>query len=120
MTKLATIILGLAMLTTTPASAQENQDTSMRVPILGICDLSEKIIAVINGKYGEIPMADGDGGMDVLAGPAGQRLPGKMTIWVNPETFSYTVTIEGPNGFHCIVSTGENFRPAEPLLENTL
>ena len=68
-----------------------------------------------NEKYQEIPFSTGDGSMTVMMAPGQQnRLPGVIKIWANPNTWSFSITIEDPNPANdvmCMLTNGKELRP---------
>ena len=71
-----------------------------------------------NEKYQEIPFSTGDGSMTIMMTPGQQnRLPGVIKIWANPNTWSFSITIEDPNPANdvmCMLTNGVNLRPVAP------
>ena len=109
--KRAALTLGLLfwVVTSTFVSAQENQGPQNIVPLPVIIDCgSKEEIGKILLEYKEIPVAEGTATWKV---PNGRFLQGPMTIWINPETFTYSITIEPTPETACIVIPGTNFRP---------
>jgi len=103
---------GLAILNALSVSAQEQTptipQTGFPMPTMSTCDTSEKMVDVIYNKYGEQPLANGNGS---LFHQNGQQLLGSMTYWVNAETGTFSVTItNGP--IMCLVMMGKDFAPA--------
>tara|TARA_E500000081_G_scaffold70629_1_gene72490 strand:- start:633 stop:986 length:354 start_codon:yes stop_codon:yes gene_type:complete len=93
------------------AIAQEKTSAN-QLMIMVTCDIESEMNDIIR-KYDERTLAIGDGNM-VIA-PTGQMLPGKMKLWVNPETGSWTISLVGPdqgdNTKACMLSSGRNFSP---------
>lgn len=116
MKTLTTILLvsGLAVLNPVSATAQEQQPQPQGIPIMiGLqCDTKEEMTAVIK-KYGELPFIEARGQM-ILA-PQGVMLPGTVKLWANPDTWSYSITIEDikpQNNVMCMLTSGDNLKPA--------
>ena len=103
---------GLAILNTLSVSAQEQTPTPPQqgfpMPTMTTCDTSEKMVDVIYNKYGEQPLANGNGS---LFHQNGQLLAGVMTYWVNAKTGTFSITVT--NGqLMCLVMMGNGFKPA--------
>lgn len=84
------------------------------MPIGVQCDTVEAMTAVINGKYGEFPFTKGDGTMTVMSPQGPTVLPGVVKLWANPETWSFSITIEDPNPQNdvmCMLTSGKNLAP---------
>ena len=98
----------LCLLATSPAIAEEPENNIVNLPFYMTC--GEKTMeGFLNGKYGELPMLEGDA--QVIAGP-NRFVPGKMTMFVNPETKTYTVVFVVAGQMHCMITSGENLAPA--------
>jgi hypothetical protein len=109
--KRAALTLGLLfwVVTSTFVSAQENQGPQNIVPLPIIIDCgSKEEIGKILLEYKEIPLAEGTATWKI---PDGRFLQGPMTIWINPETFTYSITIEPTEETACIIMPGVNFQP---------
>lgn len=107
---------GLAIMNTLSVSAQEQTPSQgFPMPTMATCDTSEKMTDVIYNRYGEQPLANGNGS---IFHQNGQLLIGSMTYWVNAKTGTFSVTItNGP--MMCLVMMGDGFKPA-PVIGNSL
>lgn len=83
----------LAFLMATPAAAQM------------VCAPPELATKSLVEKYGETPMAEGDG---PFVGHV-------STWWANPSTGTWTVVATLPNGDMCFILSGTGFRAAKML-----
>jgi len=64
------------------------------------CDLTQKVEAQLTTKWGEAPLVTGllKGGKNTLS------------VWLNPETGTWTVTVKSPDGsVTCVKASGTNF-----------
>ena len=76
------------------------------------CDNRENILKIITGKYNERPFTKGTGTMTVA--PQNVQLPGIVKVWANPETWSFSITIEDPNPANdvmCLLTSGKDLQP---------
>ena len=83
------------------------------------CDSKTTMTATLsNEKYQEIPFSTGNGSMTVMMQPGQQsRLPGVVKIWANPNTWTFSITIEDPspqNDVMCMLTNGNSLRPVPP------
>ena len=79
------------------------------------CDTKEAMAKLLEEKYIERPYTISMGHMTVVGPGGSQKLPGIVKIWSNPETMSFSVTIEDPtpqNDVMCMLTNGTNLRPA--------
>lgn len=111
MLKLAFIILFSGLIST---MAQAQESSIFEAPIQIPCDIKSKMVSVMEDEYGERRMALGQGSIHLL--PNNTPIVGTLTIWVNPQTYSYSITIESPTGDNdsmmCMIMSGDEFRPA--------
>tara|TARA_B100001057_G_scaffold87092_1_gene83020 strand:+ start:1762 stop:2169 length:408 start_codon:yes stop_codon:yes gene_type:complete len=78
------------------------------------CDTKEAMSNVILQKYGEQAFTSGNGTFTVMTNPAGTVLPGVVKLWANPETWTFTITIEDPNPSNdvmCLLTSGVDLKP---------
>lgn len=90
------------------AAAQEDQAfiTNIGVP----CDTKEEMSKVITKKYGETPFVMAMGHMTLLNSKT--VLPGVVKIWANPQTWTYSITLESPEAdIMCMLTSGQDFQP---------
>ncbi len=76
------------------------------------CDNRENILKIITDKYNERPFTKGTGTMTVA--PQNVQLPGIVKVWANPETWSFSITIEDPNPANdvmCLLTSGKDLQP---------
>jgi len=113
MLRLAIIALFSGLLSTAVLAEQAQEKNILQVPILIPCDDKQEMVKVIK-KYGENRFVEADGIITVVTGQ-GTTITGTVTIWVNPQTWSYSITIEDNNrssGLMCMIASGANFQPA--------
>lgn len=113
------LLCGLAILTgAVSLHAQEQKNQIFKLPTFIDCGTAEAIDKII-GNHNEIPFAGGD--IAVIIPPGNQMIQGPMTMYIDPSSGSYTITMtleprkEWPNPFNlekCIISYGKNFKPA--------
>jgi hypothetical protein len=101
--RILTVLLGIFL--ATPISAEP---VSMGI-ILQCESESGKMFDLTQSKYGEIPLASGEG---IFMSLTGQWKNAHMFMTVNPETKSYSIIIVDPEtGTECMLLPGGNFRP---------
>ena len=109
--KKAALILGLLFWVATSITvfAQERppSDKFTSLPIMVDCGTTEDVSALLKA-YGEIPTATSFVQWQI---PNGGTLSGPMILWINPETFTMTVTIQPVEGFVCMLLPGKQFAP---------
>jgi len=109
--KRTALIIGLLFWVATSITvfAQENQSPQNIIPLPIVIDCgSKQEIAKILIEYKEIAVAQGNATWKI---PNGQYLQGPMTVWINPQTFTFSITIEPTSETACIVMPGTNFQP---------
>lgn len=115
-----TILIGVLvwLLSATTVFAQpeaQTPQTAPQVPNNGIVNLPVMLdcgpitsIMEILANFKELPTATGDATWKI---PNGQILKGKMVIWINPQTKSFSITIQPSSEMACIFLPGMNFAP---------
>ncbi len=71
--------------------------------MVGLCDDHASLVAMLDGQYGESPVAMGLTGGSYI-----------METFVNPEARTWTVVLTQPNGMACAIMSGENFEKQAP------
>ena len=105
MTKLAILILGLA-LAYTPVHAEPQVLT-----LEHDCAKVENAVPFLRDEYGEHPFALGTA---VVTLPGDKTAEGVLLLTVNPKTKSYTMNIVfEEDGIMCMLTSGEEFQPAD-------
>ena len=66
-----------------------------------ICNDTEIIVKTLRGKYKEVPL---------LIGQANDEASSIMTLWMNPETKSWTITAT-KDDVSCVTGMGEQIQP---------
>ncbi|MBL4767847.1 MAG: hypothetical protein JKY94_09055 [Rhodobacteraceae bacterium] len=85
-------ITALAVCLAVPASAQSN------------CGPTAILTAKLADKFGETPIFNG------------LTNKGLVSVWINPETGSWSALFTNPNGSSCLVSSGKNGEFIPPLI----
>lgn len=112
MMRLAVIAL-FSGLVSTAALAEQDANQILEVPMIVPCDTKERMTSVIK-KYGEEPFVEAKGVVTVITNSE-QTITGRVTIWVNPQTWTYSITLEDQNGsskLMCMLTSGSKFSPA--------
>jgi len=104
---LCSVAFAGGLITGTSAFGQEKPNQMVQLPIMIDCGPVEEVGKILQ-KYKELPTAKA---MVTWRLPSGQYLSGPMTIWVNPETRTTSITIEPTEGFACVVMPGTDFGP---------
>lgn len=99
------VILGLA------GVARAQQDPELLVmPITAPCYLTKDADMLLKKRYGELSFAQGES--VIWSSNIGEYIGVTTKIYVNPETFSFTVAYElVEDGITCIVTAGNGFKP---------
>lgn len=85
-----------------------NPDTRSRVLPLFLQCSPVAPDAMLEERYGELGMLDGEG--SVFISP-GQVLKGSFRMFVNPTDKTYTVILQIGDDLHCMVISGEHLGP---------
>jgi hypothetical protein len=108
MKKLALILfvtLGLAGV----ARAQQDPEL-LTMPLTAPCYLTKDAEQLLKKEHGEIAFAQGES--VIWNSKIEDYINVTTKIYVNPETFSFTVAYDVvEDGVTCVVTTGNNFRP---------
>jgi hypothetical protein len=102
------VFLGLAGV----AQAQNKQEDEfvLTMPITAPCLPADNARNSLKEKHGERPFAQGIG--VIWNSRIQDYIEAKVLIFLNPESFSFTVAYEVPgDNLICIVSTGDSFQP---------
>ena len=73
------------------------------------CDSKEIVYEFLSGEYEEVPFATGPG---AIQRPDGAFAQGMYMIWANPQTMSFSITIEFDDDIVCIMGMGGDLAPA--------
>lgn len=80
---------------------------SFPIPITGFCGLKESTEKIMQG-LGRKPFAQGEGN---ILSTIDKTLPGTLLIFVNPESWEYSIIMANPNNtLWCLIAEGKNFR----------
>ena len=108
MTKLAILVLGLA-LAYTPVQAAENERKALY--LAHDCGPVDKILPFLAEEFGERPFALGTAFVTLTDG---REAEGVLMLTVNPKEKTYTVNIIfEDDGVMCLLTSGEEFQPAD-------
>ena len=97
----------LCVLTVT-ALAENIPNKTVQIPsslLCGVYNEGEKM----KEEYGELPFVQGDA--QVLSPNPGQAYFGKIRIFLNPETHSYTIMFDIEDRLTCLLTTGDKLSP---------
>lgn len=93
-----------------PAAAQEQPIIpNVENLAIGIQCRPTSPSTMLEEQFGEIPMLQGGA---IVLGSSTQVIPGKMMMFVNPETKSYTIGFNVNNELFCIVMSGGELQAA--------
>jgi len=109
------LLAAILFLIATPLAAQENENVIFMLqqsPCQPTVDMFNLMIA----EFDEIPFAKGSG--SVYNQTANDWVIGSMTLFVNTDTWSYSVVINFADGVSCQVMTGREFAPAQFAIDN--
>lgn len=109
MTKLASLLLGLTIVVT-PAIAQED-NTLKSLMLAHDCAPADRVLPHLQEEWGEDPFALGTA---VVTLKNGEPVDGLLLMNVNPSTRTYTINILFlEDGMVCMLTSGEDFQPAQ-------
>jgi hypothetical protein len=101
------ILIGLLLLAF-PALAEENNPNIIPFPSLMLCGMYNQGERM-QDEYGEIPFVEGDA--QVFSPEPGKAYDGKIRIFLNPETQSYTIFFDIDDKITCLLTTGNKLEP---------
>ena len=108
-------VASAGMLSTVGAQEQPKPSSKQFIMPIGVqCDTKESMSNVIGKKYKETPFTTGDGIMTVMTPQGPTVLPGIVKVWANPNTWSFSITIEDPspnNDVMCMLTSGKELAP---------
>ena len=67
------------------------------------CGPSDTVAETLRGQFGEMPLSEGVMANGLL-----------MTTWANPDTGTWTITINSGGGVECLVASGDGFSEIAP------
>tara|TARA_B110000495_G_C22975074_1_gene572620 strand:+ start:695 stop:1045 length:351 start_codon:yes stop_codon:yes gene_type:complete len=88
------------------AYGEEQEQPPIRLPLMVECGSNEQIQALIR-KHGELPFFSGN----TLYQTPGGAFVGRLEVWANPKTRSFTITIRPSDDKTCIVLPGKDLTP---------
>jgi len=100
---LALPLLGLLATTATA------QDESARLLAMNVLCGNNSPGPMLEERYGEIPMITGQ---SIVYGEQAQEVAGDLTMYVNPETKSFTIEFSVGGELFCVLTTGQDMQPA--------
>lgn len=103
------LLTTILLLGSSAALAEEPVITLQKVP----CTQWKFVVHNLTTVYQEIPFSQSDSAMTL---PNGQNLVGKLVMFVNPNTKSFSAVMRlgpEPESMACIIAAGENFAPAK-------
>lgn len=103
----ATTVFAQPEAQTPRATPQVPNDGIVNLPVMLDCGPITSIMEILQ-NYKEVPTATGDASWRI---PNGQMLKGRMVIWINPDTKSFSITIQPSEEMACIFLPGMNFAP---------
>lgn len=111
------ILLGLAGF----ARAEEEPKQEIgRLPTINDCGEWKTVNAILMTEFGEEPFVVADGAVDVIVPGSVVRVEHRLVIYVNPDTFSYSiVALFVKDDMACVLSSGVDFRPIRLPPEGT-
>lgn len=102
--RLAVILLGL-VLVVTPSLAQDTTPMIIRTE----CSSIDELRSYLAEEHNELAFTSAPG---LFRRADGKFAAGLFRTYLNPETFSYTLTVEFTDiDFACIIAMGEQFAP---------
>lgn len=113
---LARVLAPLLVFLLATASADETNAEPRMMGLALRCDSEPgKIVEMVQGEYGELPFATGEG---IVQNVTGIWQSGIVIQTVNPEERSFSIIISDPiSGTECLLLAGKKFAPAlfEPV-----
>ena len=113
-------ILVLSLLLLSPVAIAEEQPKKEGIPTpenqliilytANQCGPVKDISQMLKNKYGEVPLAIGNGLVTIAQ--TGAIVPATLVITVNAETHTFTINSLMPDGNTCLLMSGNNFAPA--------
>ena len=101
------VLLGLATFKLALADPDvEQKQTVTQLPLMVNCIPNDAFFKMID-EYGEQPFSDGLSSWSI---PGGRDANGRTVIYVNPNTFTFTVAIDFVD-VKCVVFSGREFAP---------
>ena len=91
-----------------PALAQEQTPGIVPFPSTMLCGVYNEGERM-QSEYGELPFVEGDA--QVLSPEPGKAYHGKIRIFLNPETMSYTIFFDLGKDLSCLLTTGDKLQP---------
>jgi hypothetical protein len=98
------LALPLLGLMATAANAQEAEKLAIGV----VCGQNSPQ-AMLEERYGEIPMLEGQA---TVLGGQGEDINGELTMYVNPETKTYSIQFSVADELYCIIASGADLHAA--------
>ena len=104
MTKLTTVLVGCLALVSLTAQAQQSTEI-FPLAVMAQCTDSTTALDMVS-RFNEIPFVTGTNNIQLF--PNGNMLEGTLKMFVDPETWSYTIFITDPTEeFWCMLTSGQ-------------
>ena len=104
------VLLGLATFKLALAEPQPQEEPKVPVtnlPLMLQCTAAEVVERMVE-EYDELPFIEGNGTWLI---PNGQSISGKIEMYVNPSTGSFTLVIPLGTDVKCVVISGKDLKP---------
>jgi len=104
------VLLGLATFKLALAEPQPQEDSTVPVttlPLMIQCTTAEIVERMVE-EYDELPFIEGNGSWQI---PNGQNINGRVEMYVNPSTGSFTIVIPLGTDVKCVVISGKDLKP---------
>jgi hypothetical protein len=106
------VLLGLATFKLALAEPQPQPQEDPTVPVTTLplmiqCTAAEIVERMVE-EYDELPFIEGNGSWQI---PNGQNINGRVEMYVNPSTGSFTIVIPLGTDVKCVVISGKDLKP---------
>jgi len=104
------VLLGLATFKLALAEPQPQEQPKVPVttlPLMIQCTAAEIVERMVE-EYDELPFIEGNGSWQI---PNGQSLSGRVEMYANPDTGTFTFVIAMSEELKCVVISGNNLKP---------
>ena len=104
------VLLGLATFKLALAEPQPQEQPKVPVtqlPLMIQCTAAEIVERMVE-DYDELPFIEGNGSWQI---PSGQSLNGRIEMYVNPKTGTFTFVIAMSEELKCVVISGNELKP---------
>ena len=104
------VLLGLAtfkLALAEPEAQEEPTSPVTQLPLMIQCTSAEIVERMVE-DYEELPFIEGNGSWQI---PNGQSLSGRIEMYVNPDTGTFTFVIAMGEALKCAVISGNDLKP---------